>query len=152
METQAFTAMLAALSFGAPQEAAFALAVAKMRLPAALPQLQEFCPSTIEHIFSGCGLAENAAMVQHRLGLSDEENGLCELWKLANDDAEHGSSDGIVETGEHGHCPAEVMEDGTGAFAFQDLLELTAAPDKLGVKLRADILAIGCWWCVASLL
>ena len=149
MDTEEFTAMLKALSFGAPQEAAFALAVAKMRLPATLPQLQEFCPSTIEHIFSGCGLAESTAMVRCRLGLSEEENGLCELWKLANADAEHCSSDGISE---HEHCQTEVKDSGTGTFAFQDLLELTGAPDKLGVKLRADILAIGCWWCVAALL
>jgi hypothetical protein len=150
MDTEAFLAMLEALAFEAPKEAAFALAVARLRLPAALPQLKEFCPSTLEHILSGCGLADSAAMLRHQLGLSNEDNGVCELWKLACSADEHGGSDGVDEGSVKEQICAAVKNTRSrdSTFSFCDLLELTAASNKLGVKLRADILAVGCWWCV----
>jgi hypothetical protein len=150
MDTEAFLAMLEALAFEAPREAAFALSVAKMRLPAVLPQLKEFCPSTIEHILSGCGLADSAALLRCQLGLSDEESGICELWKLASSDAEHGSSDGVDEESTKRQACTEMKNIGSQVsdFSFCDLVSLTGASKTLGVKLRADILAVGCWWCV----
>ena len=47
-------ALLEALELGAVEEARFAVAVARLRLPAVLPQLAEFCPASLEHILAGC--------------------------------------------------------------------------------------------------
>lgn len=158
MDADAFAAMLDALDLGAKQEAAVALGVAKMRLPAVLPHLTEFCPSTLEHILSGCGLAASAAKVRHQLGLCDEGNGLCELWELAHDyDGGRGSSSDSSSSNDNGTAGrqnyAEVKKiAATGNNTFHNLLEWTEAPEKLGVKLRADILAVACWWCVVSAL
>ena len=135
----------------APREAEFALAVAKLRLPDALPHLKEFCPSTLEHILSGCGLADSAAMLRRQLGLSDNDSGIHELWKLACGADAPARRDGLDAASLTEHICTEVKSTGPqdSSFSFQGLLDLTAASDKLGVKLRADILAVGCWWCVA---
>lgn len=153
MDVDAFLAMLEALAFEPQKEAAFTLAVAKMKLPAALPQLKPFCPSTIEHILSGCGLAESASMVRYQLGLSDKDSGVCELWELAHEFDNHGNANDVCERVDKVQAHTGVKTKGRQAdFTFRTLLELTAAPNKLGVKLRADILAVGHWWCVASTL
>lgn len=153
MDVEAFLAMLEALAFEPQKEAAFTLAVAKMKLPAALPQLKQFCPSTIEHILSGCGLEDIAPMVRHQLGLSDKDSGVCELWELAHEFDKDGNNDDMYEKVDKVQEHTGLKTKGRQAnFTFRNLLERTAAPNKLGVKLRADILAVGHWWCVTSTL